>query len=59
MKFLDCPGCGLRLLKFDRRRQNPMILQNKAELKDDGETAPRVKCAVCGKVVILLKGSLT
>jgi hypothetical protein len=55
-----CPGCGTLVLKRDRRRKGNAQLQvkNEATLVLTDRMAPKVRCR-CGKVIILVQGSLT
>jgi predicted RNA-binding Zn-ribbon protein involved in translation (DUF1610 family) len=55
----SCPGCRKVLAHEDRHRAAPALtLLDGVQLETPAKQAPRLRCQSCGRVVILLEGSL-
>lgn len=54
-----CPICKKQIAKEDNRKKVDKLLPlNNTTMQLRGREAPRLKCGNCGKLVILLKGTL-
>lgn len=54
-----CQGCQAPIAKEDRRRKNPLCAVGNSKIEKNEGEAPRIKCGRCGKVTVLIKGSVT